>query len=196
MKGQQPHAALMSLACKAKPEDVYDILADLKTHLDWGGARQSSDFRLLSLEAAPGPATVGTSFSSTGTIPISVRRWKDNSTVTVADRPRTFEFITEARAGDRNAMTARYRHRYEISSDPAGSRVSYSLTELAMANPMLRMALVGMRQMTWRGAIPLVSGRGFRDLPTLAPGRADAPENKRAVPSPHTQARHKGPPSS
>src|SRR5260370_7592112 len=118
MKGQQPHTVLMSLACKAKPEDVYDILADLKTHLDWGGARQSSDFRLLSLEAAPGPATVGTSFSSTGTIPMSVRRWKDSSTVTVADRPRTFEFIPEARPRDRNPTTPPTRHRYQISSHP------------------------------------------------------------------------------
>src|SRR5260370_15380198 len=159
MKGQQPPTALMSLACKAKPEDVYGRLADLKTHLDWGGARQSSDFRLLSLEAPPGPATVGTTFSSTGTIPMSVRRWKDRSTVTAADRPRTFEFITEARAGDRNAMTARYRHRYEISSDPAGSRVSHSLTELAIAHPMLPMALVGMRHIAWRGAVPVVAAR-------------------------------------
>src|SRR5260370_35623291 len=104
MKGQQPHTVLMSLACKAKPEDVYDILADLKTHLDWGGARQSSDFRLLSLEAAPGPATVGTSFSSPGTIPIPVRRWKGRSTVTLADRPRPYEFITEPRAGHGSAI--------------------------------------------------------------------------------------------
>src|SRR5260370_7584735 len=141
MKGQQPHTALMSLACKAKPEDVYDLLADLKTHLVWGGARQSSDFRLLSLQAPPGPATVGTTFSSTGTIPMSVRRWKDRSTVTAADRPRTFEFITEARAGDRNAMTARYRHRYEISSDPAGSPVPYPLTQPPIAHPTLPTAL-------------------------------------------------------
>jgi len=192
MKGQQPPTALMSLACEAKPEDVYDLLADLKTHLDWAGARQSSDFRLLSLEAPPGPATVGTTFSSTGTIPMSVRRWKDSSTVTAADRPRTFEFITDARAGDRNAMTARYRHRYEISSDPAGSRVSYSLTELAIAHPMLRMALVGMRQMTWRVAIPMFAGRGFRNLLTLAAERAAAAEttghpSKVAVHAPHTK---------
>src|SRR5260370_22482125 len=145
MKGQQPPTALMALACKAKPEAGCDLLADLKTHLDWGGARQSSDSRLLSLEAPPGPATVGTTFASTGTIPMSVRRWKDRSTVTAADRPRTFEFITEARAGDRNAMTARYRHRYEISSDPAGSRASYSPTEPAIAHPTLRSAPFGMR---------------------------------------------------
>src|SRR5260370_7139633 len=123
MKGQEPAGARMSLGGKGRPEDVYDILADLKTHLDWGGARQSSDFRLLSLEAAPGPATVGTSFSSTGTIPMSVRRWKDSSTVTVADRPRTFEVLTEERAGDRNAMTARYRPPYPSPAGPAGARL-------------------------------------------------------------------------
>lgn len=174
----------MSQQCKARPEDVYDVLADLKTHLDWGGSRQSSDFRLLSLEAPSGPATVGTTFSSTGTIPMSVRRWRDRSTVTVADRPRTFEFITEAKAGERNAMTARYRHRYEISSDQAGSRVTYALTELAIAHPMLRMALVGIRQMTWRVAIPMFAGRGFRNLLTLAAQRAAAEEETRPrVPS-------------
>src|SRR5260370_29827537 len=172
MKGQQPPTALMSLACKAKPEDVYDLLADLKTHLDWGGARQSSDFRLLSLEAPPGPATVGTTFASTGTIPMSVRRWKDRSTVTAADRRRTFEFITDARAGDRNAMTARYRHRYEISSDPAGSRGPYSLTELPIPHPLLHITLVGLRQTTWPGGVDVTRRARLRPRATLAPGRA------------------------
>jgi hypothetical protein len=157
--------------------NVYDILADLRTHLEWGGARQSSDFRLLSLEASPGPAKVGTAFSSTGTIPMSGRRWEDRSTVTVADRPTTFEFTTEARAGERNAMTARYRHRYEISSEGAGSRVTYTLTQLAIAHPMLRMALLGIRQMTWRVAIPMFAGRGFRNLLGLAAEHAAAIES-------------------
>src|SRR5258708_12442585 len=93
-------------------------------------------------------------------------------------------------------MTARYRHRYEISSDPAGSRVSYSLTELAMAHPMLRMALVGMRQMTWRGAIPMFAGRGFRNLLTLAAERAAPPRTKVTAPPPPTQADSNIPPSS
>jgi hypothetical protein len=67
-------------------------------------------------------------------------------------------------------MTARCRHRYEISPEAAGSRVTYTLTQLAIANPMLRLALPGIRQLTWRMAIPMLAGRGLRNL--LAPRRA------------------------
>ena len=148
------------------------VLADLRTHLQWGGVGQSADFRLLTLEAQAGPAVAGTTFTSTGTIPMSARRWKDRSTVTVADRPRRFEFTTEARAGDGRAMTATYSHRYEISAEGSGSRVVYTLTQLAIANPMLRMALPGIRQLTWRMAIPMFAGRGFRGLLALAADRA------------------------
>src|ERR1700730_4434863 len=82
--------------CSAPPEIVYDLLADLGSHLTWAGTQQSSDFRLLTLEAPPGPATAGTAFTSTGTIPMSMRHWQDRSEVTVAERPRTFEFVTNA----------------------------------------------------------------------------------------------------
>jgi hypothetical protein len=170
--GQAPPTAQISLPCKSRPEAVYAVLADLRTHLEWGGARQSADFRLLSLEASRGQATVGTAFSSTGTIPMSSRRWEDHSTVTVADRARAFEFTTEAKAGERQAMTARYRHRYEITPEAGGSRVTYTLTQLAIANPMLRMALPGLRQLTWRMAIPMLASRGLRNLVTFAEERA------------------------
>jgi len=179
MMGKQQPTAQISLPCEARPEDVFDILADLRTHLEWGGARQSSDFRLLSLEAAPGPAKVGTTFSSTGTIPMSRRQWQDRSTVTVADRPGTFEFTTEAQAGNRNAMTASYRHHYEISPAAGGARVTYTLTELAIAKPMLRMSLPGIRQMTWLVAIPMFASRGFRSLLVLAAERTAASESTR-----------------
>src|SRR6266849_4946499 len=55
MEQQLPHLQL-SRFCKAKPEAVYDLLADLRTHTEWGGARQSREFRLISLDAPPGPA--------------------------------------------------------------------------------------------------------------------------------------------
>src|SRR5438270_5867654 len=114
---QQNPTAQISSHCEAGPEAVYAVLADLRTHLQWGGVGQSADFRLLTLEAQAGPAVAGTTFTSTGTIPMSARRWNDRSTVTVADRPRRFEFTTEARAGDGRAMTATYSHRYEISAE-------------------------------------------------------------------------------
>ena len=152
---------------KASPEAVYDQLADLQSHLEWAGSRQTRDFHLVSLEAPPGPATVGTTFSSTGVIPMSKRQWSDRSTVSVADRPIRFEITTQARAGEHHAMTAVYQHRYEISPAVAGSRVTYSLTQLSITNPMLRWAVPGMRRMTWL-MTPMYAGRGLRNLLALA----------------------------
>ncbi len=187
--GQRPPTVEISLLCKARPEAVYDVLADLRTHLEWGGTRQSRDFRLLSLDASRGPASVGTAFSSTGAIPMSARRWEDGSMVTVCDRARTFEFTTEGKAG---AMTACYRHRYEISPEGAGSRVTYTLTQLAIANPMLRLALPGIRQLTWRLAIPLLASRGLRNLLAVTeeraiPTEASRPSSTAAGSSPQTK---------
>jgi hypothetical protein len=149
----------------ASPAAVYDVVADLRTHLEWGGARQPADFRLLSLDAPAGPAGVGTAFTSSGSIPMSPRRWEDRSTVTVAERPHTFEFMTHAAVhGPRRTMEATYRHRYEIAPAPGGSSVTYSFTQLEISNPVLRLGLPVVRMMTWAVAIPYFAGRGFRNL--------------------------------
>lgn len=164
----------LSRPSSAPPDVVYDLLADLTTHLTWGGAQQTSDFRLLSLNAPAGPATVGTTFTSTGTIPMSSRRWEDRSKVTAAERPNTFEFVTTAMArGAQRSMEATYRHRYEIAATPGGSRVSYSMTQLSLSNPMLRLGLPVVRNLSWRLAIPFMAGRGFRNLLADAEQRAE-----------------------
>src|SRR6266852_3127722 len=137
---------LISRFSKASPDAVFDLLANLRTHIEWGGARQSREFRLFSLDAPPGQATVGTSFSSTGTIPMSRRHWSDRSTVTVADRPQKFEFTTQARAGERNAMTAVYRHTYEIAPAARGSCVTYSMWQLSITKSIFRLGS-GLRRM-------------------------------------------------
>jgi len=165
MEQQLPHLQI-SRFCKATPEAVYDLLADLPSHIDWGGARQSREFRLVSLDSPPGPATVGTSFSSTGTIPMSRRHWSDRSTVTVADRPQTFEFTTQAMAGEGNPMTAAYTHRYEITPAAGGSRVTYAMTQLSITSPILRLG-PAMSRMTWL-MMPMFAGRGVRNLLALA----------------------------
>jgi len=165
MEQQRPHLQISRL-CKASPEAVYDLLADLRTHTEWGGARQSREFRLVSLDSPPGPATVGTSFSSTGSIPMSRRHWSDRSTVTVADRPQRFEFTTQAMAGEANPMTAVYTHRYEITAAAGGSRVTYGMTQLSITNPILRLG-PAMSRMTWL-MIPMFAGRGLRNLLALA----------------------------
>jgi hypothetical protein len=155
--------------CSAPPDVVYDFLANLETHLTWAGKQQTRDFRLVSLEAPPGVAGVGTTFSSTGTIPMSARRWEDRSTVTAADRPSTFEFVTAATArGTRRSMEATYRHRYEIAAAPGGSMVSYSMTQLDLSSPLLRLGMPAVRNLTWRFGIPFMAGRGFRNLVAIA----------------------------
>src|SRR5260370_34129925 len=126
---------------KASPEAVYDLLTDLQRPLAWAGARQTRDFHLVSLEAPPGLATVGTNFSSTGVIPMSRRMWSDRSTVSAADRPSKFEITTQAQAGERHPTTAVYRHRSEISPAVRGSSATYTLTQLSITTPMLRRPL-------------------------------------------------------
>jgi len=165
----------------APPEVVYEILSDLTTHLTWAGAQQSSDFRLLSLEGPPGPATTGTVFTSTGTIPMSSHRFEDRSQVTEAVRPRTFEFLTHATVhrGERS-MDATYRHRYEIAPAAGGSMVTYELTQLSVANPFLRLSLPVVRTMSWRLALPFMAGRGFGNLLAMA----ERSTNRGSVPDP------------
>jgi hypothetical protein len=151
------------------PDVVYDFLADLGTHVTWAGTQQTSGFRLLSLEAPSGPARAGTEFTSTGTLPMSSRRWQDRSLVTAAARPNTFEFVTAAAArGARSSMEATYRHRYEITAAPGGSEVSYSMTQLSISKPLLRLGLPLVRNLTWRFGIPFMAGRGFRNLLSIA----------------------------
>jgi Polyketide cyclase / dehydrase and lipid transport len=159
----------LSRSCSAPPDVVYDFLADLRSHLTWAGTQQSGDFRLLSLEAPAGPATAGTSFTSTGTIPMSSRRWEDRSQVTVAESSRTFEFVTNATVHRaERSMAATYRHRYEIVPTPGGSMVTYEMTQLTLANPFLRLSLPVVRTLSWRVALPFMAGRGFRNLLAIA----------------------------
>jgi len=69
-------------------------------------------------------------------------------------------------------MEATYRHRYGIEPAPGGSNVSYTMTQLAVSNPLLRLGLPVVRQISWRLAIPFMAGRGFRNLVALAEQRA------------------------
>jgi hypothetical protein len=171
----------LTRSCSAPPDVVYDFLADLGTHITWAGRQQTSDFRLLAIEAPPGPASVGTTFTSTGTIPMSSRRWHDRSHVTAAERPNTFEFVTTATArGPKRSMEATYRHRYEIAVTPGGSKVSYSMTQLKMSNPLLRLGLPVVKDLSWRFAIPFMAGRGFRNLLSIAEQRARSESLPRA----------------
>jgi Polyketide cyclase / dehydrase and lipid transport len=159
--------------CRAPAEAVYDLLADLPSHLDWAGERQSTTTRLLSLDAPPGPAGVGVEFVTTGSDG-KVATWTDRSVVTEATRAEVFEFVTDGRRDGKAGslpwlLTA--THRYVIVPDGAGCRVTYTeeLTRLDGAPWMLRARGVN-RLVFWMSA--KFMRRGFDSLIALAEERA------------------------
>jgi len=120
------HASATSTAL---PEDVYEILADPSTHLEWAGKQAPNKaFKLLSFDGAKGLASVGTTFASTGANRKSgSMTFHDRSVVTEATAPSTFAFVTDSHLERKNRKTweARFIHRYEVRSEGGGSRISY-----------------------------------------------------------------------
>jgi hypothetical protein len=113
----------------ASPEAVYDVIADLRNHLVWSGERAEDDaFKMLTLEAPNDIATVGTTFSSSGTA--GKDTFHDRSVVTEASRPNVFVIETDARLERKSAETweAHFSHRYDIVPDGDGSRIVYTET--------------------------------------------------------------------
>jgi hypothetical protein len=78
------------------------------------------------LDAPDGPATVGTSFSSSGTAENGT--FHDRSEVTVARTPSTFVIETDAHL-DRTRgkpWDAHFVHRYDIAPEGSGSKITYT----------------------------------------------------------------------
>jgi hypothetical protein len=129
MKSREPIVTFRaSIPVNATPEAVYDVLADVSTHLVWEGrdAREKV-FRLLSLEAPSGRATVGTRFSSTGAN-ILRSTFHDQSEVVEAVPGKVFAFETESTLRRRHAkpVLAHASHRYAIDPGPRGSTIAYT----------------------------------------------------------------------
>jgi hypothetical protein len=161
--------------CPAAAEVVYDLLADLHSHLEWAGQRQADTTRLLTLEAPDGQAVVGTEFVTTGSDG-KVARWKDRSVVTEATRPGVFEFVTEGRREGKpgsEPWLATAVHRYEITRGASGCRVTYTedLTRLDGAPWVLRAR--GFSRIVYRISAKYMR-RGFDGLLALAEERAGA----------------------
>jgi Polyketide cyclase / dehydrase and lipid transport len=118
-----------SVTSSASPDVVYDVIADLRNHLDWSGDRASSDtFKLLSIDAPEGTAAIGTAFSSSGAADNGT--FHDRSEVTVASRPTAFVIETDAHL-DRTRgkpWDAHFVHRYDIEPVGSGSRITYTET--------------------------------------------------------------------
>jgi hypothetical protein len=163
----------------ASPAQVYAALENLGDHLEWAGRRQWWNFRLLALDAPPGPAHVGTEFTSVGQIPMIGTRWNNRNIVTAADRPRVFEITTEGSIPWKRGAPGEgtFINRYEI--EPAGdvTRVVYTMQQLRFRNPPWGMRYPLLRELTYRVWVPLWSRRGFSQLLHMAEEReqADAP---------------------
>jgi len=165
--GDGTFTATMTARSSASPASVYDLLADIGSHLVWAGEQQDKRYRLTSIEAPGGQAAVGTAWTSTGLVPMSRAHWEDRSTVITAERPRLFEFITEGRVAVRKPMTATFLNRYLITPDGEGCRVTHQLRVVEVINPMLRLRYP-MRIAVLKFGVPLSSGRGLRNLLRMA----------------------------
>jgi hypothetical protein len=174
--GKERREYTFSRTCTAPPEAVYDTVADLRGHLDWGGRRQWRMFRLLALSAPDGAGVVGTKFTSEGTIPMTRGRWEDESEVTAADRPAVFEVTTRGRIRwpKRPHAQGLLVHRYEIARHRGGSRVTYRVRQLEFREPPWGLRYPVLRSVTARVWVPMWFARGFRNLVRLSEQRARA----------------------
>jgi len=154
---------------KAPAEAVYELLADLRSHLEWAGAKQLETTRLLTMEAPAGPATVGTEFVTTGSDG-KVARFADRSVVTEATRPAVFEFVTQSsRQGKPGSRPWHVTlvHRYEIDSEPNGCRVTYTEEITRMSGAPRAFAMPGIRRLIYRISARYMR-RGFDALIAMA----------------------------
>ena len=159
----------------APAEVVYDLLADIRRHLEWAGTMQpKKNFRLVSIDGPAGPAAVGTEFTSAGVDPMG--RFADSSVVTEATRPALFEFVTEARLSTKKGKLVEWTnvHRYEIEPRDEGCAVTYTvrlvrISELPGALGMFKVP--GLRSIA-RKASGSAMRRGLRNLVRLADGRS------------------------
>jgi hypothetical protein len=170
---------------KASPEAVFDVLADLNTHMQWAGRRQWKMFRLLSLEAPPGLAQAGTMFESVGKIPMMSTRWLNRNTVTKADRPPVFEMTTEGRIPWRRRPHGRHLHQpVRDCSRRDGLSCHVSLASIAVPGAALGASLsspaehhrADMGSHLVRAGVPKSAADGRGALK----GRGHRPSNKRA----------------
>jgi hypothetical protein len=168
--------ARLQEASGAPAEAVYDLLANISSHLEWGGRRQKKNYRLLSIEALEGPVTVGTEFGSRGAD--AMGEFADASVVTEATRPSLFEFVTEAKLTTKKGRVAEWTnvHRYELEPKDDGCLITYRFRTLRISElpgAMVAFKIPGLRAIGLRiGGSNLRNG--LRNLARLAEQRVEA----------------------
>ena len=160
---------------KAPAEAVYDLLADLRSHLEWAGTKQLETTRLLTMDAPAGPATVGTEFLTTGSDG-KVAHFADRSVVTEAVRPAVFEFVTDSHREGKpgsSPWNLTLVHHYEIDPQPTGCRVTYTEEITRMSGAPRAFAQPGIRRLIYWVAARYMR-RGFDALLAMAEERTPA----------------------
>jgi polyketide cyclase/dehydrase/lipid transport protein len=157
----------------ASAETVYDLLADLRSHLDWAGERQLETTRLLTMESPEGPARVGTEFRTTGSDG-KVARWNDRSVVTEATRPEVFEFVTEGiRQGKPGSKPWHITgiSRYELTPTSEGSVVKFTQELVRFEGAPWAFTAPGLRRLVQKLSSKYMR-KGFDGLLALAEERS------------------------
>ena len=157
----------------ARPETVYDLLADLSSHLVWAGERQRKKTRLLTIDAPAGPAVVGTEWRSTGSDPMGT--FSDRSVVTEATPGKAFEFVTEARLTTTKGRGSEWTNveRYDLEQVAGGCRIvsTSRITRISELPGMVRLFNVPVLRELGLKVSGAVSGRTVRNLARVAEER-------------------------
>jgi hypothetical protein len=156
-----------SVRSPSSPGTVYDLLANPRTHLVWGGQEAPrKNFRLLTMDAPAGPLSVGDSFSSTGENGNGT--FRDRSIVVEADRDSRFGFDTESTLVRKHAKTwhVRFAHRYALVSTPDGTEISYTC-QVRPQNYVPWWLRPGVRSMTGR-MVPRMMQKHLENLANMA----------------------------
>ncbi|MGH7687465.1 MAG: SRPBCC family protein [Candidatus Dormibacteria bacterium] len=106
---------------------VYDALADLSTHMVWGGDETGSQsFRLLTMQQPGGVAVAGTRFSSTGVVQMGT--FSDETVVTESVPGARFWFRTESVMERKRAASwiGTFEHRYTLENDADDTVIRYT----------------------------------------------------------------------
>ncbi|HJT38092.1 MAG TPA: SRPBCC family protein [Actinomycetota bacterium] len=113
-------------AMAASPDAIYAVLADPSRSLAWSGKDAPMIFRLRALQGAPGPQSVGDTWTSSGVI--GYFKFQDRSTVVTAQPGRAFGFDTESTVPRKLRPTwyGRFENRYTIRPNGTGSIVTYT----------------------------------------------------------------------
>jgi uncharacterized protein YndB with AHSA1/START domain len=159
---------------RATTEAVYAVLADLSSHTVWAGERQGKRTRLLTIDAPPGPAAVGTEFHSTGSDPMGT--FSDRSVVTEATPGKAFEFVTEARLTTKKGIATDWTNveRYELEPTDRGCRIvcTSRVTRISEMPGMLRAFNIPGVRALGLSVSAKVSRRSVRNLARVAEERA------------------------